>query len=1370
MLEASQSATQSKPIALAPIGLKEAALDSPTFRSGYTHFIEQIDLVERWLETWLKSVSKITADIGPLEVMINGFFSQTVPPMNVSEAVLDHDYTLLAIKRYGDAARDIWTSTILGMKRMEVNMVEPECRRVLEQTQKVYDGLLCRYYAQNKVKELSSLREDAFQLHEARKVYLKASMDFSVMAPRLRTTLDSVLVKVFSDQWRDMRNSRDSLNGPIRRCNKDIERVRSWNRELESGESAFRKELLNARKQIEDSTEARSRPSRELEDYAIPISPAGGSMTTMRTAPLADGDENPNRAEKRGWLFLRTLTGKPTRTVWVRRWGFVKSGIFGWLVQGSRSGGVEESDRIGVLLCNVRPAQSEERRFSFEVKTKDSVYVLQAESQADLVAWMETFEKAKQIALEDAASMDSPAFAITSPPAPEFAADSGMYQIREDGSTIGLERGSTLPVPGAENSFGLPSRSSTDVSGHRRSTGGDRDGESGRDHASRIIQKLDIHRKSTGGPQLPSVPSSPPLSSSTLAGGGVASLIAASHNVMPVGPPILPQPPPKDVQANRPGSSKGFYDLSLTTLAPDTLANAPTPTNLSTTAVIVFGERGLATDTMGIISNIWGSSYHDYLNRLGSYDADAPSEVSVCNSPSSPSKSLSYSTDDAADGKPAGSSTTPLPLHRKTMSLPGGATSLSNTNFLPIEYPTNYPVQLKTQDAQFRLLFPSVSRGERVLLVFRATWSLNEQQEFPGRIYVTPHHMYFFSHHLGLILTSRINLDSVSEVTAAPGRDYDLLFVHLNASSNNVATTRITVKAFLESLKALQQRLDFLVKKCNSEEPPDIESLIHELTKADQTESVNKAANDKWEDFTATATSDDGRGGRSGLHAAVVFNGERHGSRHRSDGIKGATKIKLPRQPVLFIPTGMDRVVVDKVFDTSSKALFHVMFGDKSALWQLLYHEHGARRIRQSAWARSGKDLLRRDFEYQMEQVDFLGRIHTTTVTDYQMIDSLNEHLCYVVTDRKTPWALPYGHDLSLLTKIVITHHAKSKCRLAIYTKVEWQKRLGLLQGLVTNQALRDLELDASDLSDLIMDQVRKLGAQSRTKKAVQIFGQVGAQATGSEFAGSDAPISTRARRSMKQRSMARLLSGSISSAGGSVLTSINKLLVALVCWIWRTLSANAVIMLILAVSIVANVFISSTGAAQWWRDRQVVNYLGRIGIGSNNVMTKTIYLQDVYDAWTPVWDVAGSEDVCYTYLANQASSRATFDAFLSSTETSPAGVSAKPHFTSYGPFDRLRRSRQRLGSKRHDLLVALRIVNGIEREMVDAEWESWLEDESLKCKQISMLLQGGQQLSGSSHPNRTQIASWHAAYCGSCAQEKKFLVAKQMEAEERRD
>ena len=107
------------------MGLKEAALDSPTFRSGFTHFSEQLELVERWLDNYIKCIIKLSHEVGAFESLMTGFLSQTVPPTHVSEAVLDHDYTLLAMKRYGDCAKEFWTATISGLKRMETNMAEP---------------------------------------------------------------------------------------------------------------------------------------------------------------------------------------------------------------------------------------------------------------------------------------------------------------------------------------------------------------------------------------------------------------------------------------------------------------------------------------------------------------------------------------------------------------------------------------------------------------------------------------------------------------------------------------------------------------------------------------------------------------------------------------------------------------------------------------------------------------------------------------------------------------------------------------------------------------------------------------------------------------------------------------------------------------------------------------------------------------------------------------------------------------------------------------------------------------------------------------------------------------------------------------------
>ena len=68
------------------------------------------------------------------------------------------------------------------------------------------------------------------------------------------------------------------------------------------------------------------------------------------------------------------------------------------------------------------------------------------------------------------------------------------------------------------------------------------------------------------------------------------------------------------------------------------------------------------------------------------------------------------------------------------------------------------------------------------------------------------------------------------------------------------------------------------------------------------------------------------------------------------DGARDNSKaFKLPKQPIIYAPSGMDKLVVEKSFDVSSKALFHVMFGDKSVVWQLLYHERRARRKHFSA-------------------------------------------------------------------------------------------------------------------------------------------------------------------------------------------------------------------------------------------------------------------------------------------------------------------------------------------------------------------------------------------------------------------------------------
>lgn len=149
-------------------------------------------------------------------------------------------------------------------------------------------------------------------------------------------------------------------------------------------------------------------------------------------------------------------------------------------------------------------------------------------------------------------------------------------------------------------------------------------------------------------------------------------------------------------------------------------------------------------------------------------------------------------------------------------------------------------------------------------------------------------------------------------------------------------------------------------------------------------------------------------------------------------------------------------------------------------------------------------------------------------------------------------------------------------------------------------------------------------------------------------------------------------------------------------------------------------------------------------------------------------------------YDANTFNSRNSFEGYLSNTDIDAPKVSAVTSRTDpahRASVNRLQRSRQRLGSQRHDLLVALRVINSVEREMVDAEWEGWLYGEAARCKQMEKLLgkdstgsitsddrseSGRQQPLGIEHLDWTEARSWHERYCSSCFRERESLVERQ--------
>jgi len=89
-----------------------------------------------------------------------------------------------------------------------------------------------------------------------------------------------------------------------------------------------------------------------------------------------------------------------------------------------------------------------------------------------------------------------------------------------------------------------------------------------------------------------------------------------------------------------------------------------------------------------------------------------------------------------------------------------------------------------------------------------------------------------------------------------------------------------------------------------------------------------------------------------------------------------------------------------------------------------------------------------------------------------------------------------------------------------------------------------------------------------------------------------------------------------------------------------------------------------------------------------------------------------------------------------------------------------------------------MRLVNNVEREMMRAEWENWLLDENMRCKQVRMMLQEDQTnisptkrikgvdpqlvLDGKEKDKlskREALKQWQEEYCGSCQREQELLL-----------
>lgn len=156
-------------------------------------------------------------------------------------------------------------------------------------------------------------------------------------------------------------------------------------------------------------------------------------------------------------------------------------------------------------------------------------------------------------------------------------------------------------------------------------------------------------------------------------------------------------------------------------------------------------------------------------------------------------------------------------------------------------------------------------------------------------------------------------------------------------------------------------------------------------------------------------------------------------------------------------------------------------------------------------------------------------------------------------------------------------------------------------------------------------------------------------------------------------------------------------------------------------------------------------------------------------------FSISSSSPILLRSLTWNPNSLQTFTDLLQHSEEPAAAVSSSASINpSYHAItstrntaSRLARSRLSLQTYRHDLLIALRVVNNVEREVLRAEYENWLLDEGNWCRRVKGVIgpasegdgEGSKGGDSDSAGVGEEVRDWVEDYCGACEGELRRVV-----------
>lgn len=709
----------------------------------------------------------------------------------------------------------------------------------------------------------------------------------------------------------------------------------------------------------------------------------------------------------------------------------------------------------------------------------------------------------------------------------------------------------------------------------------------------------------------------------------------------------------------------------------------------------------------------------------------------------------------------------------------------------PVKYPPYFTKVMRVTDLQFKSIFfavnsESVLKNEQfALFKFTSFWYPNSKQRFSAICYVTLDHVFAYMNTMGFICLVRLNFADIVSIEIDKAEPNRLVVYNTNGLQYRIHVIFDDCRAVAAKLQMLvvnsaeksvksQEALLAKFKQIDAEyvEKRAMDNVLKEqkriddIINADLSKAINSQKKMQQSTSQNTANVDDSR----------LINNSSFWS--MSESAEAILERRKETQRTYNIMYRHD-------YDIPSKGLMHILFGDQSnAFPRCLFLAYNNGRVEGNTYwnkqeTADGKDMLVRKIKFQLNTTQniFNGRIGISDNTGQvvsleQRIVKMVENKYYEVEQEPVFIKLPLCHPLRVMMKIIILeqydpeNHVASKLQmptagsmLNLFYKIDFVDantekvvtKLNTLEKLLKRWTLAFTNTEYLLFRKIIRYYLERIGKHGKIIKTIKLCGLLGVTKDSITEEKKSSPEKDGEKKPVDQKGSGVKETVPAESNGKTItehnlvnysllimlkvflkivfyrIANITLLLlrfvVGVIIVICRSFSnINRVLLFMLLISAILNFFLSGKSSVSYWTvkraEKTFRNFADQNAIENNKPKSKAIFIKDL--------------DLLTKNLATE--------------KDNPAFTKFNTDESSKDPL--FQQTRNDLAIRRNQLLVELKILQNMEREVVQGSYRKFL------LKEIDSCLTAKNEL--------TEVYESNEAlqkYCASCSSELERLT-----------